>query len=158
MRVPPLAALALLLYAGVGRAAAPAPDLHAVTERVHAVGAKQTLVELDRRGALDAVLDRIGEGATPWIGLAPDLAKGADGAAAEGLGRALPRNPVAVLQAIDGDDAGIIGVRTVCGLPFIEATAASNAAYKRRAVAAVSRVQQPELKAKRGRCLAQLRS
>ena len=153
------------LIAGVpvmtAQAAVPVPDARTLAGRLHAFGAKATVDDLDKHGQLDGVLDRIGKGSTRWVALAPALAPGTDAASAEGLGvelaRALPSNPVAVLEAVNPGDNVVIGIRKVCGIPFIEPTEAFIAAYRRRAIAAVSKVRIPSLEAKKQQCLAQLR-
>lgn len=131
-------ALVLLLLSGtVAHAAAPLPSARVLTARTRVDGARATVADLDRKHQLDAVLDKIGQGSTAWVALAPRLSTGTDGAGSEGLGielaRALPRNPVAVLQAAAFGADSIIGIARVCGVPFIEATIASDNAYIRRA-------------------------
>ena len=152
-----IARAALLACAATAiTAAAPsalAPPTLAV--RLERAGAKTVVNELDATGQFDTVIEQIGHGSAAWVALAPRLAPGADGANAEGLGialaRALPINPAAVLRA-STDWEGPVGIKRVCSVPFIETTRSYNLAYTRRALAALSRVHDPDLVAKRNQC------
>lgn len=103
----------------------------------------------------------MGTGDARWIALAPALASRADGAFAEGLGiglaYSLPKNPRAVLAALDLKDGPAIGPGQVCGVPFIEDAVKNRSAYKRRAVRAVAGVADPALSRARIACLAVLK-
>ena len=157
-----LALVAIAVASVRAHAAAPPPEAHAIADRLRVVGAKATVAELDDKEQLDAVLDRIGQGSAAWIALAPDLATGTDGASSEGLAielaRALPRNPLAVLRVASSSESSVVGIKKICGLPFIEATIVSNTIYRRKALAAVSKVHDLSLKVKRNQCLDRLKS
>jgi hypothetical protein len=93
--------------------------------------------------------------------LAPRLAPGTDAESSEDMGivlaRALPRNPSAVLGALDLRDGPVLGPSRVCGVPFIEPSPAFVHSYTTRALAAVSGVRAPRLDDARKACLSALR-
>lgn len=151
------------LWFGVAHAAMPpAPRIQQVEGFIQTKGAATTIRYLQDRDQWEAVLAQISNGGREWIAVAARLAPGSDGSSAEELGivlaKALPRNPLAVLQVLDTNDDGVIGINSVCDVPFIETTRSFNAAYLRRAIPAVRRIQDPGLVTKRDRCLARLKS
>ena len=102
----------------------------------------------------------MGDGGSQWVALAPGLAPGADAGSAEGLGislaLALPKNPRAVLAAIDPANGHVLGAGRVCGMPFIEDTVKDRPAYRRRALRAVRGVSDRSLANARAACLSAL--
>ena len=116
---------ALLLVAGTARAAVPPPPA-TIAASIRAHGAAATVAGLLKADQWESVAGKIGSGDARWIALAPPLVPGADGAVAEGLGislaYALPKNPRAVLAALDPKDGPVIGADQVCSVPFIEDT------------------------------------
>ena len=102
----------------------------------------------------------MGTGDARWIALAPKLAPGSDAGSAEDLGISLafslPRNPRAVLAALDPADGHVLGAGRVCGMPFIEDTVKDRPAYKRHAIHAVKTVTDPRLSKVRLACLREL--
>ena len=141
--------------------AATLPSPQAIRAQIQHAGPKATVSRLDNDGGMDKVLEAIGTGDPQWIALAPLLAPGTDGADGEGLGielaTTLPINPAAVLRVAEPGN-GVLGLLRVCGLPFIETTAASNEAYLRLATAALAKITDPNLRSSRDQCLARLRS
>ncbi|RDJ98303.1 hypothetical protein DLM46_33875 [Paraburkholderia lacunae] len=108
----------------------------------------------------DSVLTHIDSGNAAWVALVPKLAAGTDGGNSEdlgiGLAYALPKNPKAVLQAIDPDNGPVLGVSRVCSAPFIEDTVKDIPAYIKRAKVALSKVRDPSLQDVKKACLAEL--
>ena len=102
-----------------------------------------------------------GEGDARWIALAPKLAPGSDAGSAEDLGISLafslPKNPGAVLAALDPADGHILGASRVCGMPFIEDTVKDRPAYKRRSIHALEEVSAPTLAQTKTACLRDLK-
>jgi hypothetical protein len=156
----PVLVLAILIAPAADAASAPTPA--GIAARLDRSDAKTVVNDLDAKHQLDGVLAQIGRGSTAWVELAPRLASGTDAASAEGLSislaQALPANPVAVLRAVGADDNSVTGVKTVCGLPFVDGTRATVLAYRRRALAALSRVQEANLLAKRDQCSATMKA
>ncbi len=120
-------------------------------------GAAATYSRLLRTDTWDYVGEKMGEGQSDWIALAPQFSTVTDGAASEdlglGLAKSLPKNPVAVLKAIDRRNGPVIGVDRVCSIGFIEDTVKNLPAYKRSALKAVSAVSIPSLREPRDACL-----
>jgi hypothetical protein len=131
-----------------------------VAASVGRFGASATVNALFDQHRWDLVSDKIAAGDGRWVALAAKLAPGTDAGTAEelpiDLAFALPLNAPAVLAAMDGAHDALTGADAVCGLPFIEGTIADPAAYKRRAIAAVAKVADPALAAKKAQCLAAL--
>ena len=132
-----------------------------VEQRINQYGAAQAVRELDSNGDYDVILNQIQNGSGQWIGIAPQLALGADAGAAEDLGIALafalPKNPEAVLSIIDVRDGPVLGVHRVCGVPFIEGSVSDVHPYITRSLTAVNRVRRPELARVKQMCLDALR-
>ena len=149
-----LLALAALL---AGPAAATAPTAAGLAASLRRDGAAATYSRLLKTDTWDYVGEKMGEGRSDWIALAPQLANVTDGAASEdlglGLAKSLPKNPVAVLRAIDRRNGPVIGVDRVCSIGFIEDTVKNLPAYKRSALKAVSAVSIPSLRKPRDACL-----
>lgn len=142
-----------------GRASAPTPA--GIEASIRQRGAEQTISAPAVANQWDAVADRMSEGGSRWIALAPRLAPGADAGSAEdlclSLAFSLPRNPGAVLAALDLGNGPVLGASRVCGMPFIEDTVKDRPAYRLRAIRAVAHVAVPALARARGECLAALR-
>jgi hypothetical protein len=158
-----LAMVALVVLATGGMAmAASKPNLEEVRLRFRRDGPEATNRWLNDTGQSDAILDHMDRGEAGWIALASQLATDNGGVAiTEGLpialAWALPRNPTAVLKAIDPSDRHSFSVHDVCGQPFIEPTRSFMRHYKRRALAAVTSVDDPRLRVVRDACLRVLR-
>ncbi len=155
------ATLAALLAAASPGFAAPAPNPAAVRDSIRREGAKATIADLAKADQWDAVSDRMDSGNADWIALAPLLAPGSDAGSAEDLGISLafslPKNPRAVLAALDPANGHIIiGGDRVCGLPFVEDTVPDLPAYRLKAMRAVREVKDTRLAAARTACLAAL--
>jgi hypothetical protein len=147
--------------AGAVAAAAPKVGPGELRTSLGRDGPQVTVRRLVAEHRWEAVLDRMGSGEAAWIALAPQLAPGTDAGSAEGLGvalaAALPKDPAAVLRAIDPQDGVVLGAHRVCASPFIEPKPEFVAHYRREALAAVSGVREPKLRAVRDACLAVLR-
>ncbi|QCP54382.1 hypothetical protein FAZ95_36190 [Trinickia violacea] len=146
-------ALALFVLASPAFAATLTPAQIERDIRVH--GARVTVQSLDREGKFNAVLDRIASGKAAWVRLAPGLAQGTDAGDSTGLtvalARALPKNPTAVLAALD--EGPVIGPAAVCGVPFIEPSPQEVHEYLGRAIPAVTHVEPSDRLAHRSACL-----
>ncbi len=146
-----LAVLPVSASAGVR---AKLPDVRARLERE---GPEATGRRLSTANQWDSVLDGMARGEAGWIAIAPLLAKGADGANAEGLGialaEALPKNAGAVLAALDPSNGPILGASRVCSAPFIEPKPGRIERYKPKALAAVRAVRASGLRPARQACL-----
>jgi hypothetical protein len=153
-------ALIVALAANSGAFAKPRADRRDILQSIETLGAKAAVEKLWDTGVWDVMADHIWAGEAEWISLAPKLAPGTDGAAAEGLGialaAALPKDPVAVLRVIDPHDGYVIGASRVCGVPFLEPSAAFVKRYRARALSAVAVVRDPSLAAVQHACLAAL--
>lgn len=153
------ATVALIASHGVG-AAASLPTPTRIEASVRQRGAQATMAILAEAGQWDAVAAKMGDGGSAWVALAPKLAPGADAGSAEALGIslafALPRNPRAVLAAIDPANGHVLGADRVCGMPFIEDTVKDRPAYRRQALRAVARVSDRSLANARAACLSAL--
>lgn len=154
-------AVIMVMWCNAAQARTTTPN--EIDHLIESRGARSTILYLNKVDELDYLLDQVGKGKSEWIAIAPRIAPGTDAAVAEGLGislaRALPRNPLAVLRVVDlANEDGVLGVNRVCGVPFIETTRAYNNAYKRRAIPAVSRVQDFTVATARAKCLSRLKS
>ena len=158
--VPALAAAAFSTSGQAGQVAS-RPTPASIEASIHQHGAEATIAALAKANQWDAVADRIGGGDARWIALAPKLAPGSDAGSAEDLGIALafslPKNPHAVLAALDPNNGHIFGASRVCGMPFIEDTVKDRPAYKRRALREVEKVVTPSLAKARATCLSELK-
>ena len=96
-----------------------APSPAAIRDSIKREGAKATIADLAKADQWDAVSDRMDSGSADWIALAPLLASGSDAGSAEDLGISLafslPKNPNAVLAALDPANGPVIGADRVCG-------------------------------------------
>ena len=155
-----VSAVALVALGASVIAAAPALTAGQVEATIRAKGARRTIDDLARSGQWDTLTDAMDKGGSAWIALAPKLAPGSDAGSAEDLGIslafALPRNPGAVLAALDPKNGHILGVDRVCGRPFIEDTEPRG--YKAKALAALAGVRDPRLSAVKQTCLKALKS
>jgi hypothetical protein len=106
------------------------------------------------------LVEQMWNGHAAYIALAPKLAPGTDAGTAEDLGialaHALPLVPSAVLSAIDPNNGPVLGVRRVCGVPFIEGTVKDIPGYIRAAQSSAGKVTSPQLQAVKAACLKQL--
>jgi hypothetical protein len=156
-----LLTLSLLSIAGTA-AAATRPNLEEVRSRFRSDGPESTNRWLNATGQSDIILDHMDRGEAGWIALANQMGTNNNGAAISeslpiALALALPHNPTAVLEAIDPRSGSSFSVDDVCGEPFIEPTRTFLRRYKRQALAAVARVQEPGLRLVKDACLAALR-
>ncbi|NYH16596.1 hypothetical protein [Paraburkholderia bryophila] len=151
--------LALVLACSAAPTIAAQPNASVLAKQLDDKGAKATVSGMSE-SEWDNVLTRIDSGNTAWVALAPKLAEGTDGGNSEdlgiGLAYALPKNPKAVLRAIDPNNGPVLGVGRVCSAPFIEDTVKDIPAYIRRAKAALRDVHDPALQNVRDACLAEL--
>nr|WKF60737.1 hypothetical protein HUO10_005259 [Paraburkholderia busanensis] len=152
-------ALACALACSMPIANAAQPGASVLAKQLDDKGAKATVSGMSE-SEWDNVLTRIDAGNAAWIALAPKLAEGTDGGYSEdlgiGLAFALPKNPKAVLKAIDPNNGPVLGVGRVCSAPFIEDTVKDIPAYIKRAKAALHGVHDPALQNVRDACLAEL--
>jgi hypothetical protein len=154
----------LLLAACLAAASAQAQlraDLPQVRASLERDGPAATVKRLTDAKQWNAVLDGIGRGEAGWIAIAPLLAKGTDAGTAEGLGialaEALPRAPGAVLHVLDRGDGPVLGASRVCSAPFLEPKPGVVEAYRPKAIAAVTSIRAPSLRAARDACLSALK-
>ena len=149
--------LALLCWTTIASAVQTSPS--ALVRQLDDKGAKATVSGMSE-SEWDNVLTNIDSGNAEWIALVPRLAKGTDGGNSEdlgiGLAYALPKNPKAVLKAIDPDNGPVLGVSRVCSAPFVEDTVKDIPAYIKRARAALTKVRDPALQDIKKACLAEL--
>jgi hypothetical protein len=138
---------------------APQTSPAVLVKQIDEQGAKATVTSMSE-SQWDAVLDRVDSGSPEWVALVPKLAKGTDGGNSEdlgiGLAYALPKNPKAVLKAIDPDNGPVLGVSRVCSAPFIEDTVPDIPGYIKHAKAALNKVHDPALQDIKKACLAEL--
>ena len=155
-----LLAFTAMFAFGWAAQAAPSPTPASIETGVRQHGAQATIAALVKADQWDGVSDRMGTGDARWIALAPKLATGSDAGSAEDLGISLafslPRNPRAVLAALDPADGHVLGAGRVCGMPFIEDTVKDRPAYKRHALRAVKTVSEPRLAKMKRACLREL--
>jgi len=154
-------AVGIVAWAVAGAAPPVAPDPLQLARDIGNEGPAAVVERLWRTGTYQEVLQQMASGSKQWVALAPQLAQGADAAAAEGLGialaEALPRNPASVLAVLDPARPALSPAR-ICGVPFIEGTTVDIPAYVRDSTAAVSAVTDDRLQAAKVACLAALRS
>ncbi|KPD18979.1 hypothetical protein ADM96_08235 [Burkholderia sp. ST111] len=143
----------------IADANAPQTSPAVLVKQIDEQGAKATVSSMSE-SQWDAVLDRVDSGRPEWVALVPKLAKGTDGGNSEdlgiGLAYALPKNPKAVLKAIDPDNGPVLGVSRVCSAPFIEDTVPDIPGYIKHAKAALNKVHDPALQNVKNACLAEL--
>jgi len=156
-----LSLLVWLVYVSAA-SAADVPSATQISADIKARGAHAVVNDLTTRDQWDTVTDRIAKGGSEWIALAPLLAPGSDAGSAEDLGivlaYALPKNPVAVLKALDPSNGFVIGADRVCGIPFIENSVKDRPKYKRKAIRAVKSVKAASLLQAKKACLAKLQN
>jgi len=135
------------------------PSVRAIEASIRRDGARETVNALVDQNRWDYVSSRIASGEARWVALASQLAPGTDAGTAEdlpiALAYALPLNARAVLAVAR---TRTVDLTDVCGVPFIEGAAPNIPAYKRRALAAVERVDDPGLAPFRAACLDALRT
>ena len=151
--------IASLTLIAAGGANSPTMTAGSVTAEIRSEGSRPVVRRLWDTGEFDRVLDAIAAGEGEWIAISPDLAAGADAAAAEGLGialaRALPKNAAAVLSVLDPGQPSI-STAHVCGLPFVEGTISDIKGYRDQAEAALGQVHSAALADRKAACLADL--
>ncbi|MFM0428187.1 hypothetical protein PQQ75_04155 [Paraburkholderia aspalathi] len=151
--------LALALACSTAVASTAQTSASVLLKQIDEQGAKATVSSMSE-SQWDAVLDRVDSGSPEWVALVPKLAKGTDGGNSEdlgiGLAYALPKNPKAVLKAIDPDNGPVLGVSRVCSAPFIEDTVPDIPAYIKHARAALNKVRDPALQGVKKACMAEL--
>ena len=156
------ALVALVLFLATVYASAGALPRRAgqVEAEIAKTGAKAFLAGLDE-DELDDLYRRIGSGSPEWVALSPMLAAGADGANAEGLtialAFALPKNPEDVL-AVASVDKGMLSIKEICSIPFIEDTVVNRAAYRKAALHKVTAVTKSSLQSVKSSCEATLKA
>jgi hypothetical protein len=148
----------IILIAGAGPKT-PSVTAERIAAEIRSEGAGSVVRRLWESGEFDRVLEAIASGNGKWVALSPDLAAGADAGAAEGLGvalaHALPRNAPAVLSVLDPSRPAISATR-VCGIPFLEESVKDVSGYRRKAEAAVERVNVSSLQDRKAACKAAL--
>ncbi len=161
-RFTAVAILVTLLAGTSSSLAAAAPNPDAIRNSIKRVGAQATIAGLAKADQWDAVADRMDSGSSAWIALAPLLAPGSDAGSAENLGISLafslPKNPRAVLAALDSANGHTIGADRVCGMPFVEDTVPDLPAYRLKAIHALQSINDTKLASARTACLAALAS
>ena len=104
-----------------------------LSSEIDTKGAKEVVNRLNSSPAAangqndwDRVTNQIWIGRSAYISLPPKLAQGTDAGTSEDLGisfaHTLPLAPIAVLRVTDLGDRPTLGVRRICGVPFIEGT------------------------------------
>lgn len=148
----------LLFGLSVWHRPSPPPTPEALREQFYTKGPRVLLRELTRDEGKDwiFVLDQLSDGRENWLECTPFLVPGADADAAaalqEALARALPENPMAVLE-LDGR----ISLKNVCSLPLIEVEPEFLHDYGLRALSALDTVEAPHLQQSRRVCALRLR-
>ena len=125
-------------------------------DQIKSHGAKYIVDALSNQDRYEELLKHIDLGESDWVALAPELAPGTDAATAEelaiSLALGLPKNPAAVLSALDPKMEPLAPER-VCGVPFIEGTVKDIPGYIRRSQSALQRVQDVRLATRKTECL-----
>ncbi|WP_164157309.1 hypothetical protein [Sandarakinorhabdus rubra] len=100
---------------------------------VRSDGPKAAVAQLVSGGDWPRVMASVRNGTADWIALAPELARGVEGAQAgelsAALAAALPRAPSDVLAVTDLRRSPVLGVQAVCGAPAGSFPAGGRAAY-----------------------------
>jgi hypothetical protein len=101
--------------------------------QVRSGGPRPAVEALVNGGDWPRVLAAIRSGASDWIALAPELARGAADAQADELtaamAAALPRAPSEVLAVTDLRRSPVLGVQAICGAPAGAYAGQGRAAY-----------------------------
>ena len=104
----------------------------------------------------DIVLEHVAEGSAGWLQAAAEIAPYTDATFSQGIrvaiADALVVNPTGVLKMIGSEEH----FNEACGYPFVRQTDTYMLRHKREALAALSRVHQPTLAAKKEECRKQL--
>jgi hypothetical protein len=131
----------------------------AIRSQIQKVGAKNVIAKMTAGGgsSWNHAITEIESGDANWLAIAKELRAGSDAGNTESIyvavSHAALNAPARVLRMI-GD---AFPMAVVCTMPDIEPTAASLAAYIRRAEAAMASVQDPSLKTKRDQCVSEYR-
>lgn len=147
---------------------AQAPGASAVAAEIRAHGARAVVSRLiaapakPGESAWDRLTQEIWLGRAEYIALAPKLAEGTDAGTSEDLGislaHALPLAPASVLRAMDLKVDAVLGLKRVCGVPFIEDTVEDLPGYVRAAKQALGKVSDAALLQAKAACLVELRA
>jgi hypothetical protein len=104
----------------------------------------------------DIVLEHVAEGSSGWLQAAAEIAPYTEATFSQGLrvaiADALVVNPAGVLKMIGSEEH----FNEACGYPFVRQTDTYMLRHKREALAALDRVHQPALAAKKEQCRKQL--
>ena len=104
----------------------------------------------------DIVLEHVAEGGNGWLHAAAEIAPYTDATFSQGIrvaiADALVVNPTGVLKMMGTEEH----FDEACGYPFVRQTETYMLQHKREALAALKRVQQPALAAKKESCRKQL--
>lgn len=143
---------------------AASPDPSHVKSDLQHLPAKKVISNLKKHGEFEQMLKRIDEGDAQWIALAPSLYEGTDAGDSEdieiALATALPKNALAVLSILNGDEAAAEGqprIDRVCGVPFIEPTDDFVKKYLRESTAALKAASDEKLLPLAQKCLGYLK-
>jgi hypothetical protein len=104
----------------------------------------------------DIVLEHVAEGSSGWLQAAAEIAPYTDATFSQGIrvaiAEALVVNPAGVLKMIGSEEH----FNDACGYPYVRQTDTYMLRHKRQALAALNRVHQPALVAKKEQCRKQL--
>jgi len=104
----------------------------------------------------DIVLEHVAEGSSGWLEAAAEIAPYTDATFSQGIrvaiAEALVVNPTGVLKMIGSEEH----FNDACGYPYVRQTDMYMLRHKREALAALNRVHQAALAAKKERCRKQL--
>ncbi len=107
-------------------------------------------------GSWQTVLRNVETGRTDWLSVAQELLKGTDAGNTESLyfaiSLALSRNPEAVLPMLGPE----IPVGKICTVPYIEPNEKTEREYRAKTRAALDKITQPDLAARKELCLKEL--
>ena len=133
-----------------------------ISAKIKADGAKAVVDRLDHSGQWWAITNHIAHGSSKWIVLAPALSNGTDAGTSESLkislAYALPKATAATLETLDPHATSLpISLQEACSSPFIEDSREHKRSYKRRTLATLHRIHEPELRAAAAACSNELR-
>jgi len=150
--------LAIFLRATAGGETGGAVTAAGIEHDIAVNGASSVVKQL-RSGkgtAWQDVLRNVETGRVAWLRVAQQLLKGTDAGNTESLyfavSLALTRNPEAVLPMLGPE----IPAGKICTVPYIEPSEKTEREYRAKARAALDRIAQPELTARKEMCLKEL--
>ncbi len=152
-----LSILAIFLRVAVGGETA-AVTAAAIEHDIAVSGAPSVVKQLrsGKGGAWQTVLRNVETGRSEWLRVAQQLLKGTDAGNTESLyfaiSLALTRNPGAVLPMLGPE----IPAGKICTVPYIEPSQKMEREYRAKARAALDRIAQPDLTARKEMCLKEL--